>query len=51
MVIPMSPMHKRKLRGIVHDESATGKTIYVEPVELVEANNRIRELEGEEPVR
>ena len=48
LVIPIAPMHKRKIRGIVHDESATGKTVYVEPVELVEANNRIRELEGEE---
>lgn len=48
LVIPMSPMHKRKLRGIIHDESATGKTVYVEPVELVEANNHIRELESEE---
>lgn len=48
LVIPVSPQHKRKIRGIVHDESATGKTVYVEPVELVEANNRIRELEGEE---
>lgn len=48
LVIPISPMHKRQLRGIVHDESATGKTIYVEPVELVEANNEIRELEAEE---
>lgn len=48
LVIPLAPEHKRKIRGIVHDESATGKTIFVEPVELVEANNRIRELEGEE---
>jgi len=48
LVIPVAPMHKRKIRGIVHDESATGKTVYIEPVELVEANNRIRELEGEE---
>ena len=48
LVIPVSPMHKRKIRGIVHDESATGKTVYIEPVELVEANNRIRELESEE---
>lgn len=48
LVIPMSPMHKRKIRGIIHDESATGKTVYVEPVELVEANNHIRELESEE---
>lgn len=48
LVIPVAPQHKRKIKGIVHDESATGKTVYVEPVELVEANNRIRELEGEE---
>lgn len=48
LVIPVSPMHKRKIKGIVHDESATGRTVYIEPVELVEANNRLRELEGEE---
>lgn len=48
LVVPLSPQHKRKIKGIVHDESATGKTVYVEPVELVEANNRLRELEGEE---
>ncbi len=48
LVIPVSPMYKRKIRGIVHDESATGKTIFIEPEELVEANNRIRELENEE---
>lgn len=48
LVIPVSPAYKRKLGGIVHDESATGKTVYVEPREVVEANNRIRELESEE---
>lgn len=48
LVIPIPPSSKRKLRGIVHDESATGKTLFVEPAEVVEANNRIRELEGEE---
>lgn len=48
LVIPISPSSKRKLKGIVHDESATGKTLYVEPAEVVDANNRIRELEGEE---
>lgn len=48
LVIPISPMYKRKLRGIVHDESASGKTVFIEPEELVEANNRIRELENEE---
>ncbi len=48
MVIPVPPAYKRRLGGIVHDESATGKTVYVEPQEVVEANNRIRELEGDE---
>ena len=48
LVIPIPPSSKRKVRGIVHDESATGKTLFVEPAEVVEANNRIRELEGEE---
>jgi len=48
LVIPISPAFKRKIKGIVHDESATGKTVYIEPEELVEANNRIRELENEE---
>lgn len=48
LVIPVSPAFKRKLNGIVHDESATGKTVFIEPAQVVEANNRIRELEGEE---
>ena len=48
LVIPVIPSNKRKIKGIVHDESATGKTIYIEPAEVVDANNRIRELEGEE---
>lgn len=48
LVIPVQPQHKRRIKGIVHDESATGKTVFIEPTELVEANNRIRELEGEE---
>lgn len=48
LVLPVPPAYKRKLGGIVHDESATGKTVYVEPQEVVEANNRIRELESEE---
>ena len=48
LVIPVAPGLKRKIRGIVHDESATGKTVFIEPAEVVEANNRIRELEGEE---
>ena len=48
LVIPVDPSHKRRIRGIVHDESASGKTVYIEPAEVVEANNRIRELENEE---
>ncbi len=47
LVIPVAPMNKRKIQGIVHDESATGKTVYIEPGEIVEANNTIRELENE----
>ena len=48
LVIPVSPAFKRKVGGIVHDESATGKTVYIEPQQVVEANNHIRELEGAE---
>lgn len=48
LVIPVPPGYKRKIGGIVHDESATGKTVYVEPQQVVDANNRIRELEGAE---
>lgn len=44
-VIPVSAANKRKLNGFIHDESATGKTFYVEPVEVVELNNELRELE------
>ncbi|MBD5226309.1 MAG: endonuclease MutS2 [Bacteroidales bacterium] len=48
LVLPVAPMHKRKISGIVHDESATGKTFFIEPAEIVEINNRARELEIEE---
>ena len=48
LMIPVAPGMKRKIKGIIHDESATGKTVFIEPTEVVEANNRIRELEGEE---
>lgn len=48
LVIPVSPAYKRKVKGIVHDESGTGKTVFIEPSEIVEANNRIRELEAAE---
>ncbi len=48
LVIPVPPMHKRKIQGIVHDESASGKTVFIEPAEVVEANNLTRELQMEE---
>lgn len=48
LVLPVNPSFKRRLKGIVHDESASGKTVYIEPSEVVEANNRIRELENDE---
>lgn len=48
LVIPVIPNLKKKIKGIVHDESATGKTVFIEPTEVVEANNRVRELEAEE---
>lgn len=44
-VIPVAAAHKRSINGIVHDISATGKTAFIEPAEVVEAGNRLRELE------
>ncbi|MCI1740929.1 MAG: Smr/MutS family protein [Prevotella sp.] len=48
LVIPVAPSLKRRIRGIVHDESATGKTVFIEPEQVVDANNKVRELEGRE---
>lgn len=48
LVIPVASGRKRAIRGIVHDESASGKTSYIEPVEVVAASNRLRELQEEE---
>lgn len=48
LVIPVAPALKRKIKGIIHDESATGKTVFIEPTAVVEANNRIRELKAAE---
>ncbi|WP_028664343.1 endonuclease MutS2 [Runella zeae] len=45
MVIPIAAEHKRKLKGFVHDESATGQTLFIEPADVLDANNEIRELE------
>ncbi len=44
LVIPVFAEHKRRIRGFIHDESATGQTVYIEPEEALEANNAIREL-------
>lgn len=48
LVIPVAPALKRKIKGIIHDESASGKTVFIEPAAVVEANNRIRELKAAE---
>lgn len=48
LVIPVAPALKRKIKGIIHDESATGKTVFIEPTAVVEANNKIRELKAAE---
>lgn len=48
LVLPVSAANKRAVSGIIHDESATGKTVFIEPFEVVEASNRLRELEIEE---
>lgn len=48
LVVPVSAGKKREISGIVHDESSTGKTVFIEPAEVVEASNRIRELEMDE---
>ncbi len=48
MVIPIQAEFKRKVDGFVHDVSSTGQTVYVEPVEALQINNDIRELEAEE---
>jgi DNA mismatch repair protein MutS2 len=47
-VIPVNTFDKRKIRGLIHDQSASGKTVYIEPAEIVEINNEIVELEYEE---
>ncbi len=44
-VIPVMAGNKRKVQGFIHDESATGKTVYIEPVEVVQINNELKELE------
>lgn len=48
LTVPVAPADKRRIPGIVHDESASGKTVFIEPAEIVEANNRLRELQMRE---
>lgn len=48
LVIPISAEYKRRIKGFIHDESATGQTVYMEPAEVLEINNEIRELSYEE---
>ncbi|HMG94285.1 MAG TPA: endonuclease MutS2 [Chryseolinea sp.] len=48
VVIPIQAEHKRKLKGFILDESATGQTVFMEPTEMLDANNEIRELEHSE---
>ena len=45
MVIPVKAGDKRALKGFIHDESSTGQTVYIEPSEIVETSNEIKELE------
>ncbi len=47
-VIPVSASSKRRIRGFIHDQSATGQTVFLEPEEVFEINNEIRELDLEE---
>jgi DNA mismatch repair protein MutS2 len=48
VVIPIQAEHKRKLKGFILDESATGQTVFMEPTEMLDANNEIRDLEHSE---
>lgn len=46
LVLPVVAEHKRRLRGLIHDESASGQTVYIEPAEVFESNNDIKDLEN-----
>lgn len=50
MVIPVNAANKKSVKGVVHGMSATGKTVFIEPIEVLEASNRLRELENEESI-
>lgn len=47
LCIPILAENKRKLKGLIHDESATGQTVYIEPEEIFQLNNKVRDLEFE----
>ncbi len=44
VLIPVSAANKRKIHGFIYDESASGKTFFIEPIEVVELNNQVKEL-------
>ncbi|WP_027000576.1 endonuclease MutS2 [Eisenibacter elegans] len=48
MVVPVPAEHKRKIKGFIHDESATGQTVYIEPAEVLDTNNHLKELAYQE---
>lgn len=48
VVIPVASEHKRRIKGFIIDESSTGQTVFIEPAEVMEANNEIRDLQHEE---
>jgi len=46
MVIPIAAEYKRRVKGFIHDESSTGQTVFIEPTDVLEGNNELRELEN-----
>ncbi len=48
IVLPVLAEHKRKIKGLIHGESNTGKTTYIEPTAVIDLNNRVTELELDE---
>ncbi|MBQ1780665.1 MAG: Smr/MutS family protein [Bacteroidales bacterium] len=48
LCIPVSAQFKRRLHGFVHDESATGQTVFIEPTEVFDANNELKDLQNAE---
>lgn len=47
LCIPILAENKRKIKGLVHDESSSGQTVYIEPEEVFNLNNRVRDLSFE----